>query len=150
MKWIERYLMDIHIILFNTKTLKNKLYSLLLIVCTLPVIFLEGDVTATIFMGLIAIPIFFAKENWIHQKEEKRMTKTHSKGDVAWYIPGQKRPIAYSTKATSDLISVLAKDGGTISELRRKINYDAEAKAVLQAYIDRGYGNIEARKWFKY
>lgn len=149
MKWIEQYLMDIFIVLFNTKTLKNKLYSLLLIVCTLPVIFLEGDATATIFMGLIAIPVFFAKRNWIHQKEGKHMTKTHSKGDVAWYIPGRKRPIAYSTKASSDLISVLAEEGGTISEVQQKINYNAEAKDVLQAYIDLGYGNIEARKWFK-
>lgn len=79
MKWIEQYLMDIFIVLFNTKTLKNKLYSLLLIACTLPVIFLEGDATATIFIGLIAIPMFFAKENWIYQKEGKLMTRVHSK-----------------------------------------------------------------------
>lgn len=71
-------------------------------------------------------------------------------GDVHWHIPGRKKPIAYSTKATSDLIAVLAGDGGTIAEVQRRINYDMEAKAVLQAYIDRGYGDVEARKWFKY
>ena len=72
------------------------------------------------------------------------------KGDVSWHIPGRKRPIAYSTKATSDLIGVLAEDGGTIREVQSRINYDQEAKAVLQAYIDRGYGNQLAAEWFKY
>lgn len=72
------------------------------------------------------------------------------KGDVQWHIPGRKKPIAYSTKATSDLIAVLAEEGGTIAEVQRKINFDEDAKAVLQAYIDRGYGDVEAREWFKY
>lgn len=72
------------------------------------------------------------------------------KGDVQWHIPGRKKPIAYSTKATSDLIAVLAEEGGTIAEVQRRINFDKDAKAVLQAYIDRGYGDIEAREWFKH
>ena len=37
-----------------------------------------------------------------------------------------------------------------LSEQRGTICDDPEAKAVLQAYIDRGYGDVEARKWFKY
>lgn len=78
------------------------------------------------------------------------MAKTKLKGDVQWTIPGQKRPIAYSTRATSDLIAVLSEQGGTICEVQSRINYDPEAKAVLQAYIDRGYGDVEACKWFKY
>lgn len=78
------------------------------------------------------------------------MPNARRKGDVRWHIPGRKKPIAYSTIATNDLIVLLSEDGGTISEVQRKINYDAEAKAVLQAYIDRGYGDVEARKWFKH
>lgn len=46
--------------------MKNKLYALLLITCTLPVMFLEGDATATVFVSVIAGPMFFAKENWIY------------------------------------------------------------------------------------
>lgn len=72
------------------------------------------------------------------------------KGDVEWYVPRRKTPIAYSTKAASDLIAVLAEQGGSIREVQAQINYDQEAKAVLQAYIDRGYGDIEARRWFRY
>lgn len=78
------------------------------------------------------------------------MAKKQRKEDVYWYIPNRKRPIAYSTKAASDLIALLAEEGGTIAEVQRRINYDVEAKAVLQIYIDRGYGDVEARKWFKY
>ena len=78
------------------------------------------------------------------------MPRTNLKGDVAWTVPGRKRPIAYSTRATSDLIAVLAEAGGTIREVQAQINYDQDAKAVLQAYIDLGYGDVEARQWFKY
>lgn len=52
-------------LLFDAETLKNKLYALLLIGATLPITLLEGDATATVFVGLIAVPMFFAKENWI-------------------------------------------------------------------------------------
>lgn len=78
------------------------------------------------------------------------MARRKSKGDVSWNIPGRKTPIAYSTKATSDLIAVLAEQGGTIREVQSRVNYDQDAKVVLQAYIDRGYGDVEARQWFKY
>ena len=65
-----RDLLDILIalvgLLFDSRTLKNKLYALLLISCTLPVMFLEGDATATVFVGFIAVPMFFAKESWVY------------------------------------------------------------------------------------
>lgn len=65
-----RDLLDILIalvgLLFDSRTLKNKLYALLLIGCTLPVMFLEGNATATVFVGFIAVPMFFAKESWVY------------------------------------------------------------------------------------
>jgi len=64
-----RDLLDILItlvgVLFDTRTLKNKLYALLLILCTLPVVFLDGDATTTIFIAFIAVPMFFSKKPWI-------------------------------------------------------------------------------------
>lgn len=65
-----------------------------------------------------------------------------SKGDVNWYARGRKAPIAYSTIAARDLINVLVEDhpNATISELKEMVTYDKEAKAVLQKYIDLGYG----------
>lgn len=64
-----RDLLDILIalvgLLFDSRTLKNKLYAVLLILCTLPIVFLEGDGTATAFISLFAIPMFFAKDSWI-------------------------------------------------------------------------------------
>lgn len=76
------------------------------------------------------------------------MPAKRNKGDVLRYIPGRKKSIAYSTIVANNLIVLLAEEGGTIAEVQSRINYDIEAKAVLQAYIDRGYGNVEARKWF--
>lgn len=52
-------------LLLDAETLKNKLCAVLMILCTLPVIFLDGDATATVFIGMIAVPMFFARENWI-------------------------------------------------------------------------------------
>ena len=80
------------------------------------------------------------------------MTRTRTRGDVEWFIPGRKTPIAFSTRATSDLIAVLAleDESATISEIQSRINFDQDAKAVLQAYIDRGYGDQIASEWFKY
>ena len=70
--------------------------------------------------------------------------------DVEWYLPGNKRPIAYSTVATSDLIEALAEQypNATISQLMPQINYDEDAKKVVQQYINAGYGDTIAYDWF--
>lgn len=68
--------------------------------------------------------------------------------DVYWYCDS-KRPIAYSTKGASDLITVLAEGGCTIKELRDLINYDEEAKMVLDEYIQRGFGHCIAKEYFR-
>ena len=72
--------------------------------------------------------------------------------DVQWTTPNQKTPIAYSTTATSDLISVLADEfpSATISSLKGMVGYDQDAKKVLQQYIDAGYGDQVASEWFSY
>lgn len=72
--------------------------------------------------------------------------------DVEWRVPNAKRPIAYSTKATSDYIEVLADENpaATISELQGLVNYDQDAKKVLQQYIDAGHGDQVASEWFSY
>lgn len=78
------------------------------------------------------------------------MAKTKIKGDVSWTVPNKKKPIAYSTVATSNLIGLLSQEYETIQDVYNAINYDAEAKEISQKYIDLGYGNEIARQWFKY
>lgn len=78
------------------------------------------------------------------------MSKIKSKGDVQWFVPNRKRPIAYSTIATKQLIGLLSEDYYTINDVHNAINYDPEAKDILQKYIDAGYGNEVAREWFEY
>lgn len=77
------------------------------------------------------------------------MAKARRKGDVQWYLPGKKRPIAYSTKAASDLIVVLSQDGSTIQEVHDRITYDVEVRKILEIYIEKGYGDSIARDLFK-
>lgn len=47
------------------KTLKNKVYAIVLLACGVVPMLIDGDGTAFVFFGFIAIPLFFAKENWI-------------------------------------------------------------------------------------
>lgn len=68
------------------------------------------------------------------------MAKRKVKGAVEWKIPGQKRPFAYSTKATSDFIVIMAQEYDTIQQVHDAINYDLDAKAILQGFIDAGLG----------
>lgn len=76
--------------------------------------------------------------------------KEWSSHDVYWYAPNSKTVIAYSTVAASNLIEALANDNTamTISELHDIINYDSEAKKVLQAYIKCGFGSFIACEYF--
>jgi len=64
--------------------------------------------------------------------------------DVAWHIPKRKTAIAYSTIATRDAINAAAENGDTMLEVRKKFDhliYDAEAIAVLDEHIKRGFGS---------
>jgi hypothetical protein len=60
---------------------------------------------------------------------------------VQWTLPGKKKPFGYTTKATSDLIVALAEPDLTVRDVQQLINYDDEAKAVLQHFIDAGLGD---------
>lgn len=74
----------------------------------------------------------------------------HLKGSVAWHLPTkkdptamQKKPFAYSTTATSQGIALLAEqtECKTPNEILPLIAYDQDAIAIMQAYIDRGFGD---------
>ncbi len=69
--------------------------------------------------------------------------------DVEWCVPGRKKPIAFSTKAASDLIVTLAQEHDTIQQVHDAINYDEEARMVLQKFIELGHGQVIAKHYFK-
>lgn len=48
------------------KTLKNKLFAIVSLACGYAGVLIENDATALVFFGMIAIPLFFTKENWIY------------------------------------------------------------------------------------
>lgn len=48
------------------KTLKNKICSVLLLGCGCVPVLIDHDGTVLVFLAIIAIPMFFAKENWIY------------------------------------------------------------------------------------
>lgn len=75
-----------------------------------------------------------------------RYPKNHA--DVEYYVPGRKRRVAGSTKATSDFLALTHEEHptATISELREiitdktKFIIDPDAVAVLDAHIKAGCG----------
>lgn len=70
------------------------------------------------------------------------MKKNRNLG-VEWYLPHRKRPFAYSTKATSDLIKVLYEDVGSVEGVLKLINYDEDAKAILREYLKHGIHKLD-------
>lgn len=51
--------------MWSRKTIKNKIFALILIGVGALSIIPENDATAFIFICLIGVPMFFAKENWV-------------------------------------------------------------------------------------
>lgn len=74
--------------------------------------------------------------------------------DVEYYVPGRKRRITGSTKATSDFLTLIHQENpsATIFQLREIITNKTryitfpEAVAVLDAYIKAGHGG-HVPKW---
>ena len=73
------------------------------------------------------------------------MTYNNNKSDVSWYLPNNKKAFAHSTIATSDLITVLSEEYLTIQDVYNAINYDNEAKEILNYFIQNGYRNYLLR-----
>lgn len=58
---------------------------------------------------------------------------------VDWFLPGERRRFATTTKATSDLIALFGEQGMTFGQARREVRYDQEAEAVLEWFCRHGY-----------
>ena len=57
------------------------------------------------------------------------------------------KPFAITTVATNDLICVLAQEYDTAIEIYNHINYDEDAKKVLEYFINHGYENEILRNY---
>jgi hypothetical protein len=50
----------------NMKTWKNKLSAIAMLGCGYLGVLIENDATALVFLAMLAVPRFFAKENWVY------------------------------------------------------------------------------------
>lgn len=73
------------------------------------------------------------------------------RGEVGWHLPDPKtpgtfkaRPFAYTTRATSFLIEVLAEDGMAWSQVARAAIYDHDARHVALGFVAVGHGSTPA------
>lgn len=51
---------------YMRKTFKNKVCALVLLIAGMIPVWIDGDGTALLFFGCIAVPMFLAKDNWIN------------------------------------------------------------------------------------
>lgn len=72
------------------------------------------------------------------------------KGDVKYYLPNKKKPIAYSTIYTAKLLIILSEIFGSIQSVFYAVYINQEAKNVLEKFIKNGYGNEQAINFFNY
>lgn len=56
--------------MFKPRLLANKLYAILIMVAGLISALVSGDITAAVFLFILALPLFFAKDNYIIGKEK--------------------------------------------------------------------------------
>ena len=73
------------------------------------------------------------------------MAKRTTSLGVDWHMPDGRggfraRRFATTTMASSTLVEALASDGHTVLSARDTINFDDEAKAVLTAMVEAGFG----------
>lgn len=48
------------------KTWKNKLSAIILLACGYVGVLIDNDATALVLFVMFAVPLFFAKKNWIY------------------------------------------------------------------------------------
>ena len=48
------------------KTSKNKLSAIILLACGYVGVLIDNDATALVLFAMFAVPLFFAKKNWIY------------------------------------------------------------------------------------
>lgn len=70
---------------------------------------------------------------WVMFKREK--------GTIGFY----RKPFASTTKASADLIRLLSETADTIQDIYDNIRFDDEAKTVVHAYVDKGFGDYPAK-----
>lgn len=70
--------------MWKRELIRNKIYAVLMVLASLPVVILERDGTVLLLSLLFGVPIFFAKENWVmggpvHESKESRKKSVRSR-----------------------------------------------------------------------
>lgn len=70
--------------MWKRELIRNKIYAVLMVLASLPVVILEKDGTVLLLSLFFGVPMFFAKENWImggpvHESKESRKKSVRSR-----------------------------------------------------------------------
>lgn len=83
--------------MWKRELIRNKIYAVLMVLVSLPVVILEKDGTVLLLSLFFGVPMFFAKENWImggpvHESKESRKKSVRSRNVHSLFLGfGNKR-----------------------------------------------------------
>lgn len=86
--------------MLNRKLIKNKLIAVGLIVLGLIAALIGKDATALIFLSVIGVPLFFAKENWVNSKGERQYESEKNKRKSVWNGSYSSRKTCHESRNT--------------------------------------------------
>lgn len=73
--------------MWKRELIRNKIYAVLMVLASLPVVILERDGTVLLLSLFFGVPMFFAKENWFGNKRLKKFYDNFSDS-----LPGHDEP----------------------------------------------------------
>ena len=130
--------------MWKRELIRNKIYAVLMVLASLPVVILERDGTVLLLSLLFGVPMFFAKENWImggpvHESKESRKKSVRSRNvrcrEKAMDMEIQRQLAEYDRKHIREI------DALVLWELREQLGFGNKR---LKKFYDNFSRGIEA------
>ena len=71
--------------MWKRELIRNKIYAVLMVLASLPVVILEKDGTVLLLSLFFGVPMFFAKENWIMGGPVHESKESISERSTLWF-----------------------------------------------------------------
>ena len=124
--------------MWKRELIRNKIYAVLMVLASLPVVILERDGTVLLLSLFFGVPMFFAKENWImggpvHESKESRKKSVWSRN-----VRCREKGYGHGDTATKHIREI---DALVLWELREQLGFGNKR---LKKFYDNFSRGIEA------
>lgn len=121
--------------MWKHELIRNKIYAVLMVLASLPVVILERDGTVLLLSLFFGVPMFFAKENWImggpvHESKESRKKSVRSRN-----VRCREKGYGHGDTATA-------------RRVRSKAYREIDALVLWELREQLGFGNKRLKKFY--